>query len=230
MMHLNFLFYSGLHSTIKDSDDNDGDDEMNIGVASQQHIQEKEQIEMRPPSAMSSFTAVPAGLSEELMISHYRKCLLEGMREVARITDKLELHKECREEQESELELLLALKRGALQNPHTARKASKLSATIRKLQKAYSHNERELYKLKRERAIGDARVDRFASKINKVEYADIYATCYSSYLSPIPEENEADLKEYELGVFPSETNTSLAALAHRCGHLFLDVSTSTDFN
>jgi hypothetical protein len=201
---------------------------MNIGVATQEHIQEKEHIEMRPPSALSIFTA-PAGLSEELIISHYRKCLLEGMREVARITDKLELHKECREEQESELELLLALERGALQNPHTARKASKLSATIRKLQKAHSHNERELYKLKGERAIGDARVDRFASKIKKAEYTEIYATCYSSYLSPIPEESEADLIEYELGVFPSETNTSLAALAHRCGHLFLDVSTSTDF-
>ena len=229
-MHLNFLFYSGLRSTIGDNDNNDGDDEMNVGVASQEHIQEKEHIEMQSPIAMSSFTAIPTRLSEELMISHYRKCLLEGMREVAQITDKLELHKECREEQESELELLLALKRGALQNPHTARKASKLSATIRKLQKAYSHNERELYKLKRERAIGDARVDRFASKINKVEYADIYATCYSSYLSPIPEESEADLREYKLGVFPSETNTSPAALAHRCGHLFLDVSTSTDFN
>lgn len=219
------MFCSGTHSTTEDSDDDDVD----IGVASQEHIEEKEHIEMRPPSALSSFTA-PAGLSEELRMSHFRKCLLEGMREVAIITDKLEFHKECREEQENELELLVALKRGALQNPHTARKASKLSASIRKLQKAYSHNERELYKLKRERAIGDARVDRFATKLKKVEYADIYATCYSSYLSPIPEESEVDLKESELGVFPSETNTSLAALAHRCGHLLLDVSTSSDFD
>ena len=149
---------------------------------------------------------------------------------MARITDKLEFHKECQEEQESELELLMALKRGALQNPHTSCKASKLSASIRKLQKAYSHNERELYKLKGERAIGDARVDHFASKIKRVEYADIYATCYSSYLSPIPEESEVDLKNMILVSSLVRPITSMAALAHRCGHLFLDVSTSSDFD
>ena len=196
------MFCSGSHSTTEGSDD---DYEVDIGVATQEHIQEKEHIEMRPPSTLPSFTA-SAGLSEELRINHFRKCLIKGMREVARITDKLEFHKECQEEQESELELLMALKRGALQNPHTSCKASKLSASIRKLQKAYSHNERELYKLKGERAIGDARVDHFASKIKRVEYADIYATCYSSYLSPIPEESEVNLKEYDLGIFPSETN------------------------
>ena len=234
-IHINSLcVYSDSQSTTKESDDDDDDDDdddevVDIGVATQEYIQDKEHIEMRPPSSLSTFTA-SAGLSEELVRNHFRKCLIEGMREVARIRDKLEFCMECREEQESELELLIALKQSALQNPHTARKASKLSASIRKLQKAYGHNERELYKLKGERAISDARVDRFASKLNKVEYADIYATCYSSYLSPIPEESETDLEEYELGVFPSETNTSLAALTHQRGHLFLDVSTSSDFD
>ena len=202
---------------------------MEIGVAAQEYIQEREHIEMQSPSTVTCFTAA-AGLSEELRRCHFRTCLIQGLKEVARIRDKLESLKECQEEQDNELQLLMALKRGALQNPKTARKASKLSTSIRNLQKEYSHYERELYKLKGKRAISDAKVDRFAIKLNKVEYADIYATCYSSYLSPIPEESEADLKEYELDAFPSETNTSLAALAHQRGHLFLDVSTSSDFD
>ena len=224
---LHLLSYSDPQSSTEDSDD----DEMEIGVAAQEHIQEREHIEMQSPSTVTCFTpSVGSSRSEELRRNHFRKCLMQWMKEVARIRDKLEFHKECREEQESELELLTALKRGALQNLHTARKASKLSASIRNLQKAYSQNERELYKFKRERVIGDAKVDRFAIKLNNMEYADLYATCYSSYLSPIPEESETDLEEYELGVFPSETNTSLASLAQQYGHLFLDVSTSSDFD
>ena len=91
---------------------------MEIGVAAQEHIQEREHIEMQSPSTVTCFTpSVGSSRSEELRRSHFRKCLIEGMKEVAKIRDKLELLKECQEEQESKLELLKALKRGAPQNP-----------------------------------------------------------------------------------------------------------------
>ena len=206
----------------------DKEDEIEIAIQEQIQDADCKEAEVKLPSP-ADYTGSLERFSESRR-AHFKMCVLRGLQEVAQIRDQLETLKECREEQENELELLTSLKTSALQNPHTARKASNLSTAIKNLQKAYSQNQKQLYKLKRERSISEAKVDRFVSKLNQgMEYVELYATCNSVYLSPIPEESDVDLEEYELGVFPSDTNTSLAAVTVRHGQLFLDVSTSSDF-
>ena len=108
--------------------------------------------------------------------------------------------------------------------------ATKLGDFINKLQQQYIQYEKRLYNLKSRRAVGEAKVDHLAIKLNpKLEYTHLYARRSSFYLSPIPEETEVDLDKFYQDVFPSETNESLTAVMVRRSRLFLDMSTSHDF-
>ena len=154
----------------------DKEDEIEIAIQEQIQDADCKEAEVKLPSP-ADYTGSLERFSESRR-AHFKMCVLRGLQEVAQIRDQLETLKECREEQENELELLTSLKTSALQNPHTARKASNLSTAIKNLQKAYSQNQKQLYKLKRERSISEAKVDRFVSKLNQgMEYVELYATC-----------------------------------------------------
>ena len=90
-----------------------------------------------------------------------------------------------------EMKLLIALKTSALQTPKSVHRISKLNTSLEKLSKTYNQYEKELYAVKRRRAIGEAKVDYFLTKLNPgLKYSDIYANYNSLYLFPIPEESE----------------------------------------
>ena len=97
-----------------------------------------------------------------------------------------------------ELKLLEALKISALQSPQaeSARRLTKLNASVEKLSKTYNQYEKELYAVKGKRAIGEAKVDYFLMKLTPgMKYSDIYANNNSFYLFPIPEEDEEHVEE-----------------------------------
>ena len=146
------------------------------------------------------------------------------------IKAELELVNDRQDSCANKLQLLTALRNCALQNPNRAGRVSNLDARIEKLKKSYCLYEKKLYKLKGERAVGEAMADHYAAKLNpKLKYTDIYSVKNSYYLSPIPEENEVDLQEFVSGDFPGENNSSLAATTLRNSQLFLDVSSPSDF-
>lgn len=110
--------------------------------------------------------------------------------------DELKALEQSQEEHEMELKLLMALKTSALQSPQSARRLAKLNASIEKLSKTYNKYEKELYMVKEKRAIGEAKVNYFLTKLNPgLEYSDIYANNNSFYLFPIPEESDGQIVE-----------------------------------
>lgn len=57
----------------------------------------------------------------------------------------------------------------------------------------YFHFVKKLYKAKREKALCEAKIDRYEAKLNpKWNHSDKYSTHKSSYLSPIQEEEEEE--------------------------------------
>ena len=163
--------------------------------------------------------------SEQIWTSNLRRCLIQGVREAETISNDLEKLKE----QEDELKLSLTLTQCVLQNSATASKSLMLASNfVSELQTKYSRIQKEIYLLKGKQAMVNAKTDHLIIKLNRVQYDDIYATGLSSYLTPISEESDADLEECEHGVFPQEANHSLAAQAHRHGHLFHDVYSTSE--
>ena len=147
------------------------------------------------------------------------------IKELSTCHEKVQKLQEHQNDRHNHLHVLLSVK---ARTASASRKASKLTKSINKLYKAYRKHERKLCKTRAERAVCVAKVDHYLTKLYPaIRYTDIYARRQSFYLSPIPEENELDLEEYELGIFPSETNTSLAAVALRQNQLFLDASPSS---
>ena len=94
---------------------------------------------------------------------------------------------------------LMALRATVLHSTGNAQREAQLRASIEKLTKCYSRYERKLYRMKAERAISEAKVDLFLTKLSpKLKYTDIYANKKSFYLSPIPEESDAELRIHQL--------------------------------
>jgi hypothetical protein len=146
------------------------------------------------------------------------------IQELSTVKEKLQRLQEHQNDRHNSL-LFLTTVRG--RTASASRKASKLNKSIKKVSKAYRKYEKRLCKERAKRAVSVAKVDHYITKLYPaVRYTDIYTRRQSFYLSPIPEESELDLEEYELGIFPSETNTSLAAIALRQDKLFLDASPS----
>ena len=113
------------------------------------------------------------------------------------------------------IHLLTALRQCALLSSSKASTVTvaKLADSISKLHQNYSQYEKKLYKLKSRRAVGEAKIDHLAAKLNpRLEYNHLYARSSSFYLSPIAEGTEVDLDEFCQGIFPSETNASLTAV------------------
>lgn len=155
------------------------------------------------------------------------KRMVNETEELSTIKEKLQRLQDHQNDRHDNLVLLMSVR---ARTPSASRKASKLNASIKKLNKAYKKNEKRLHKQRAKRAVCVAKVDRYLTKLYPaVRYTDIYASRQSFYLSPIPEETELDMEEYELGIFPSETNASLAAVALRQDQLFLDASPSSQY-
>ena len=126
----------------------------------------------------------------------YKAHAIRSLQEVSTFKDELKALERSQEEHEMEIKLLMALKTSALQSPQSARRISKLNASIKKLDKTYCQYEKELYLVKGRRAIGEAKVDYFLTKLNPgLKYNDIYANNNSFYLSPIPEESDEQIIE-----------------------------------
>ncbi len=129
--------------------------------------------------------------TENIRNERYRARAIRNLEEVATLKDELKALERSQEENEMERKLLEALKISALQSPEPARRLTKLNASVEKLSKTYTRQEKELYVVKGKRAIGEAKVDYFLTKLNPgMKYSDIYANNNSYYLFPIPEENE----------------------------------------
>ena len=153
--------------------------------------------------------------------------MVNEIQELSTIEEKLQRLQEHQNDRQNNLLLLMTVRARAAS---VSRKASKLNVSIKKLHKAYRKHERRLYKARAERAVCEANVDRYLTKLYPaVGYTDIYARRQSFYLSPIPEESELDLEEYELDIFPSEMNTSLAAVTLQQFQLFFDASPSSQY-
>ena len=178
----------------------------------------------------STFDSIIPQISEKLLQlrkMHIGKRMVNEIQELSTVQEKLQRLQEHQNDRHNDLLLLKAVR---ARTASVSQKASKLNVFIKKLHKAYRKNERRLYKVRAERAVCVANVDCFLTKLYPaVKYTDIYAKRQSFYLSPIPEESDADLEEYELGIFPSETNTSLAAVTLRQDQLFLDASPSSQY-
>ena len=198
-------------------------DEVDREITTQGHIQSTDTSKAEPQSTFDSL--VSQLLSEKflkLRKMHIGKCMLNEIQELSTIQEKLWKLQEHQNDRHNNLLLLTAVR---ARTASVSRKASKLSVSIKKLRKAYRKNERRLYKAKAERAVCVAKVDHYLIKLYpSVRYTDIYIRRQSFYLSPIPEESELDMEEYELGTFPSDTNSSLAAITLRKDQLFLDAS------
>ena len=199
-------------------------DEVDAEIATQEQIQSTEQQQ----SAFDS--VVPQIISERLLKQrkmHIGKCMVNEIQELSTIQEKLQRLQEHQNDHHNNLLLLMTVR---ARTASVSQKASKLNVSIKKLHKAYRKHKRRLYKARAERAICVANVDRYLTKLYPaVRYTDIYARRQSFYLSPIPEESELDLEEYELDLFPSEMNSSLAAVTLRQDQLFLDASPSSQY-
>ena len=200
---------------------------IDLKISIQRQIQDVDCSDVQPQGTFSDSVNVVPQISERLVKLRKEcitKCMLDGIQELSTLKGRLERLQVYQENRQNELALLTTVK---TRTAHASRKASQLKTSIKKLNKAYRKSERKLYKLRARRAAYVANVDRCISKLYPtVKYSDIYAARQSFYLSPIPEESELDLEEYELGIFPSETNTSLAAITLRQDQLFLDASPS----
>ena len=140
---------------------------------------------------LSDQTVVVPEKIAKLRKERYRVHALSGLKEVSELKEKLRL---LQEQQERRKMLLMALRARALQSTGNAQREAQLNASIKKLTKSYSRYERKLYRMKAERAISEAKVDLFLTKLSpKLKYTDIYANKNSFYLSPIPEESDAEL-------------------------------------
>lgn len=178
----------------------------------------------------STIDSVVPQISEKLLKlrkTHIGKHMVNEIQELSTIQKKLKKLQEHQNDCHNDLLLLKAVR---ARTASVSRKASKLNVSIKKLHKAYRKDERRLYKVRAERAVCVANVDRFLTKLYPaVKYTDIYSKRHSFYLSPIPEESDTDVEEYEMGIFPSEINTSLAAVTLRQDQLFLDASPSSHY-
>ena len=200
-------------------------DEAELEIATREQIQSTGSDEVQQQCTFDSL--IPELSEKYLKLRKMRigQCMLNEIQELSACHEKVKRLQEHQNDRHNHLHVLLSVR---ARTASASQKASKLTKSINKLYKAYRKHERKLCKTRAERAICVAKVDHYLTKLYPaVRYTDIYASRQSFYLSPIPEESELDLEEYELGTFPSETNTSLAAVALRQNHLFLDSSPSS---
>lgn len=160
----------------------------------------------------------------------YKKLIFRFWTERCELIESITTLKKSIKEQEIDLELYVSL--NALDSrPGVNRDNTKLSHSIKVRQKKFSQDVNMLYEMKRALATTEARLDIMITRCNpELRYVDVYNKGRKSlYLSPIPEETEQDLREYERGTFPSEINNSMTACIVRRGQQFQDTGTSTDF-
>ena len=206
--------------------DTTGDEaELEIPTCTQEQIQSTGSGEIQQKCTIDSLMPEVSEKHLKLRKMHIGQRMLNEIKELSTCHEKVQKLQEHQNDRHNNLHVLLSVK---ARTASASRKAFKLTKSINKLYKAYRKHERKLCTARAERAVCVAKVDRYLTKLYpSVRYTDIYARRQSFYLSPIPEESELDLEEYKLGIFPSETNTSLAAVALRQNQLFLNVSPSS---
>lgn len=108
--------------------------------------------------------------------------------------------------------------------PKIAREFVRFNKHIEDTKTMYGQVELCLKVAKSKLALGQAKFDHLYAKLApEWNFTNKYTSKRNCcYLSPIPEESEDDLQEYDSDIFPSESNTNLAATTARNGQLFLD--------
>ena len=126
----------------------------------------------------------------------YKARISLNMKKAAEFDAQLKHLMSIQKESFMELKLYEALVISARQPPRDYLREEKLNVAIKKLNKKYTQDAVELYRMAGERAITEARVDHFLMKLKpKMSYASIYQSNSSYYLRPIAEESETELEE-----------------------------------
>ena len=131
----------------------------------------------------------------ELRKERYRLSALVELKLLSEIKAELVVTSKRRDKCVKKLQLLTALKTRALQYPnYREERFSELHDAIERLTECHCHHEKELYRLKGLRAVGEAKTDHYVAKLTpELKYTDMYSEGNSFYLSPILEESDADL-------------------------------------
>ena len=144
-----------------------------------------------PIESSKSSTDITAELRKE----RYRLSALVELKLLKEIKAELVVTSKRRDKCVKKLQLLTALKTRALQHPnYREERFSELHDAIERLTESHCHHEKEFYKLKGLRAVGEAKTDHYVAKLTpELKYTDMYSEGNSFYLSPILEESDADL-------------------------------------
>ena len=126
----------------------------------------------------------------------YKAHVNVNMERASKFNAQLKQLNSIQRERSMELKLYEALVISARQPPCDLEREAKLHVSIKKLNREYTRDAIELYRMAGERAITEAKVDSFLMKLKpKLKYTDIYMNNNSYYLSPIAEESETGLED-----------------------------------